>query len=51
MLQDPVWPRLAIAFSAVIWLIADLDRPREGSLQVNQQVMIDLQQSMAVPTK
>ena len=27
-------------------LIADLDRPREGFLQVSQQPMLDLQASM-----
>lgn len=42
---------VAFAFSSVIWLIADLDRPREGTLQVSQQAMIDLQQSMALPIK
>jgi hypothetical protein len=29
-------------------LIADLDRPREGLLQVSQQPMLDLQASMRV---
>jgi len=33
---------LVLAFSAVILLIADLDRPREGMLQVSQQAMVDL---------
>ena len=42
---------VAFAFSSVIWLIADLDRPQEGTLQVSQQAMIDLQQSMALPIK
>ena len=42
---------VAFAFSSVIWLIADLDRPQEGSLKVSQQAMIDLQQSMTVPAK
>jgi len=31
---------VAFAFSAVIWLIADLDRPQEGTLKVSQQAMI-----------
>jgi hypothetical protein len=39
-------PVLALAFSAVILLIADLDRPREGLLKVSQQPMVDLQNSM-----
>jgi hypothetical protein len=38
---------VAIALSVVMWLIADLDRPREGTLRVSQQAMIDLQKSMA----
>ena len=37
---------LVIAFSTVLGLIADLDRPGQGRLQVNQQTMIDLQRSM-----
>jgi hypothetical protein len=36
---------LALAFSAVLLLIADLDRPQEGLLRVSQQAMIDLQNS------
>lgn len=34
---------LGLAFSAVIVLIADLDRPQEGLLRVSQQALIDLQ--------
>lgn len=37
---------VAFTFSAVIGLIADLDRPREGALTISQQALIDLQQSM-----
>ncbi len=37
---------LAFTFSAVIVLIADLDRPQEGTLRVSQQALIDLQQMM-----
>ena len=40
---------VAITFSAVIGLIADLDRPQEGYLKVSQQALVDLQQSMHVP--
>lgn len=40
---------LALAFSAVILLIADLDRPLEGLLRVSQQAMIDLRTSMQAP--
>jgi hypothetical protein len=37
---------VAIIFSSVIWLIADLDAAQEGTLRVSQQVMIDLRNSM-----
>lgn len=40
---------IAFAFSIVIGLIADLDRPQEGALKVSQQALIDLQHSMRVP--
>ena len=42
---------MVVAFSGVIMLIADLDRPQHGFLRVSQQPMIDLQRSMqAEPT-
>ena len=41
---------VALAFSAVIALVVDLDRPQEGSLRVSQQALIDLRQSMSSPT-
>ena len=37
---------LIVAFSVVMLLIVDLDRPGEGALRVSQQSMIDLQNSM-----
>ena len=37
--------------STVIALIADLDRPQEGTLTVSQQALIDLQQSMNRPER
>jgi hypothetical protein len=37
---------VAFTFSVVIGLIADLDRPQEGTLKVSQQALIDLRQSM-----
>ena len=40
---------VAFAFSVVIWLIADLDRPQEGLLQVSQQGMVELRNSIAEP--
>jgi len=38
---------LVVAFSAVLLLIMDLDRPGKGLLQVNQQSLLDIQKSMA----
>ena len=40
---------VAIAFSVVIELIADLDRPQEGILRVSQQALLDVQRSMTPP--
>jgi len=40
---------VAFAFSAVIALVVDLDRPQEGALTVSQQALIDLRQSMNAP--
>jgi hypothetical protein len=40
---------VAIAFSAMIGLIVDLDRPQEGALTVSQQALVDLRQSMTAP--
>jgi hypothetical protein len=37
---------LVLAFSAVMALIADLDRPQEGLLCVSQQAMSDLRDSL-----
>jgi hypothetical protein len=37
---------LALIFSGVMWLILALDRPEEGLLSVNQQVLISLQQQI-----
>jgi tryptophan-rich sensory protein len=37
---------LVIAFSSVLYLIADLDRPGQGMLKVSQQAMIDLRKSL-----
>lgn len=37
---------LILGFSTVLFLVVDLDRPREGTLQVSQQPMIDLRKSM-----
>jgi hypothetical protein len=37
---------LVVCFSAILVLVADLDRPREGLIQVSQQAMLDLQTMM-----
>lgn len=42
---------LVLAFSAVVTLIADLDRPQKGLLRVSQQTMIDLQKTLAAPSR
>ena len=34
---------LAVAFSVVLFVIADLDRPQEGLINVSQQAMVELQ--------
>jgi len=38
---------MVFAFSVVFILIADLDRPGRGLLEVNQQSMVDLKKSMS----
>ena len=40
---------MVLGFSAVLFLIADLDRPGQGTLQISQQSMIDLKKSMSGP--
>jgi hypothetical protein len=45
--RTPVTIAVAIAFSVVIMLITDIDRPGEGFINVNQQAMIDLRNWMA----
>lgn len=45
--RSPVMLVVALAFSLVIVLIADLDRPGEGLINVSQQMMIDLRDSLA----
>ena len=40
--RSPVLLAVAFAFSAVIMVIADLDRPSQGFINVSQQPMIDL---------
>ncbi len=40
---------LALTFSAVVLLIADLDRVTEGSLRVDQRLLLELQKKMQTP--
>jgi hypothetical protein len=40
---------LVVTLAAVLTLVVDLDRPREGFLQVSQQPLIDLQQQIGPP--
>jgi len=47
----PVAPALILAFSVVILLIADLDRPLGGYLEVDQKAMIDLRNKMNAQTR
>lgn len=44
--RSPAILPVALTFALVIGLIADLDRPREGTLTVDQQALIDLRASM-----
>src|SRR5262249_8324483 len=46
MKRSPAMLGLVFAFASTLYLIADLDRPTEGSLTTSQQAMIDLQRSM-----
>jgi hypothetical protein len=47
----PVVPALILAFSVVILLIEDLDRPLGGYLEVDQQALIDLRNKMKAQTR
>ena len=49
--RSPAVLVLVLTFSAVMFLIADLDHPQEGLLRVSQQAMIDLRDSIdgAIP--
>jgi len=44
--RSPEMAVLVFAFAGVMYLIADLDRPVEGFIRVNQQPMIDVQHSL-----
>jgi len=49
--RSPAVLVVALTFAAVIWLVADLERPGQGLLQVSQQPMIDLRSSMNLPSR
>jgi hypothetical protein len=40
---------VVLAFSVVIVVIADLDRPQEGFVTISQQSMVDLQARLRRP--
>jgi hypothetical protein len=44
--RSPATVVMALTFVAVIWLVADLDRPGEGFLHVSQDPMIEVRQMM-----
>jgi hypothetical protein len=48
--RSPAILMVAVTFAAVLWLVADLDRPSQGMLRVSQQPLIDLRNSMGPPT-
>jgi hypothetical protein len=44
--RTPSTVALAISFAAILWLVADLDRPLEGNLRVSLRALQELQQEM-----
>jgi hypothetical protein len=44
--RTPVSLGLVIAFALLLSLVADLDRPLEGTLRINQSAMKDLRQRL-----
>jgi hypothetical protein len=46
----PAVAALVLAFAAVVFMIADLDRPTEGLLTISQQAMIDLRTTLQETT-
>lgn len=39
--------KMVLAFSIVLHLLVDLDRPRDGLIMVSQRTMLDLKRSLA----
>lgn len=44
--RSPAVATLLMSLSIVLMLVADLDRPQEGTLKVSQQAMLDLRRTM-----
>ncbi len=40
---------LVVVLGAVLTLVVDLDRPRDGFLQVSQQLLVDLETQIGSP--
>jgi len=49
--RSPAMVALALSFTCVLYLIADLDRGQDGFLLVSQDAMVDVQKSMRVEPK
>ncbi len=49
--RSPAVLALVLTFSAVMTLIADLDRPQEGLVRVSQQFLIDLRQTFGATSR
>jgi hypothetical protein len=47
--RSPAFLGLVLSFAAVLSLIADLDRPREGTIFISQKAMRELHQMMNAP--
>ena len=45
--RSPAVIVLALTFGAVIWLVADLDRPGEGFLRISQEPMVEVRTMMS----
>jgi hypothetical protein len=41
---------MVVVLGAVLALVIDLDRPREGFLQVSQQALLDVQKWIGLPS-
>jgi hypothetical protein len=44
--RSPAMPALVLAFAAVLFMIANLDRSRASLIEVSQEALIELQKSM-----